>query len=139
MTSKINAKLEFVVWANNNLNHFSILKTLEVLQNFDKVDLGKLFVAFEKKLECPRDLQHLINDNSFNPVMTRPTGTICCANCASLNMLPSYHVPWVPLNELIYFNSSQCKNPYVCEHCYEILYVPKPPTQATVKFSTEDI
>lgn len=63
------ANVEFILYAVDNLGYGSTKKTIEALQQADKVDLGRLFVAFRDKKECPRDwtVRHL--------------GIIICLNC----------------------------------------------------------
>jgi hypothetical protein len=56
MATLVMANAEFVLWANNNLKYKSTLDTIEALQKANKVDLGKLYVAFRDKKECPTDL-----------------------------------------------------------------------------------
>jgi len=189
MATVVMANAEFVLWAHDNLKYESTLNTIEVLQKADKVDLGKLYVAFRDKKECPVDLvnkhkpisncqtcncilsrsdifeSHLLGLKQSYCAQHRPASTLVerkelsshtptniqnlpynaelnpcimyCAKCGSLRMIPSYHVPWVPRNELPFSNNT--REPYACEPCYDVLYKTKPYTKPVVKFMTDDI
>lgn len=56
MATVVMANAEFVLWTHDNLKYKSTLDTINALQKADKVDLGKLYVAFRDKNACPTDL-----------------------------------------------------------------------------------
>ena len=156
MATLVMANAEFVLWANNNLKYKSTLDTIEVLQKANKVDLGKLYVAFINKKECPMDLAYKIEPietfdmfverkklSSHAPtnIQKRPYSAelearMRCAKCGSIRMIPSYHIPWIPQSDLPFSNPT-CES-YACDPCYDILYKTKPNNKPVVKFMTDD-
>lgn len=157
MANVVFVNVEFVLWAEDHLNYGSTLETINVLQKANKVDLGKLYVAFRDNKECPMDLAYKIEPietfdmfverkklSSHAPtnIQKRPYSAelearMRCAKCGSLNITPIYDIPWVPSSELPFSDST--RGSYACGPCYNILYKTMPYVKPNVKFMTDDI
>lgn len=61
MATVVMANAEFVLWANDALNYRDVKKTIETLQKADKVEIGKLFIAYRDKKTCPTELANKVS------------------------------------------------------------------------------
>jgi len=165
MTTTVIANAEFVLWANDNLGYDTTTITIEKLQSMDKVSLGRLFLAFQTKSECPKELCKQAPKPLVCKVCKISLSRTDIFNCSLTSLSEHYcqnHQPASAAIEFKEIENPQCSNcgstkkyptyqvPWisdeqlkfggrnVCEKCYYAFCESRPYVKPSVTFCTSE-